>query len=277
MSPDATVNAARRKVAAIRTANHTWTMRQFEHWSWLRTALVNGDGRLRRSRRLRAQALPGGFVYPPRHRSLHHPGHPLRRREQFRRPAACGLRRRRMRGEARGRTGAESASSRNWRQQKLSLKMLDCYRPARAVARHGGVGAERPGDAGRAALQSRLQQSGPVPARLHRRAFRPFHRRRGRSHAGRSEGRQFGRCSIPTRPMPTARRRSTPARRKAASTWAPAMIVPMSRRTPRRPSITPAQRRWRNLLVAAMAPARLCELFEGVVALFAAGRGRGGL
>ncbi len=36
--------------------------------------------------------------------------------------------------------------------QNLSLKMFDCYRPARAVARHGGVGAERPGDAGRAAL-----------------------------------------------------------------------------------------------------------------------------
>ena len=34
--------------------------------------------------------------------------------------------------------------------QRLSLKMLDCYRPARAVARHGGVGAQRPGDAGRA-------------------------------------------------------------------------------------------------------------------------------
>jgi len=35
--------------------------------------------------------------------------------------------------------------------QKLSLKMFDCYRPAR-FARHGGVGAERQGDAGRAAL-----------------------------------------------------------------------------------------------------------------------------
>ena len=42
-------------------------------------------------------------------------------------------------------------------------------------------------------------------------------------------------------------------------------------------AITPAQRRWRQQLVAAMAQARLCELFEGVVALFAAGRGRAGL
>ena len=39
-------------------------------------------------------------------------------------------------------------------------------------------------------------------------------------------------------------------------------------------TITPAQRRWRNRLVAAMAQAGLCELFEGVVALFPAGRRR---
>ena len=90
--------------------------------------------------------------------------------------------------------------------QKLSLKMLDCYRPARAVHDMVRVGAERPGDAGRAALQSGIQQAGPVPAGLHRRAFRPFHRRCGRSDAGRSERRPFRPLSIPTRPMPIARR-----------------------------------------------------------------------
>ena len=41
-------------------------------------------------------------------------------------------------------------------------------------------------------------------------------------------------------------------------------------------SITPSQRRWRNLLVAAMGRG-VCELFEGVVAFFPAGGGRGGL
>ena len=70
--------------------------------------------------------------------------------------------------------------------QKLSLKMLDCYRPERAV--HDMVAWARNGreTAGRAPLQSRLQQGRPVPAGLYRRAFRPFHRCRGRSHAGRS-------------------------------------------------------------------------------------------
>ena len=42
-------------------------------------------------------------------------------------------------------------------------------------------------------------------------------------------------------------------------------------------SITAAQRRWRKPLGVRHGPARLCELFEGVMALFTAGRGRGGL
>ena len=42
-------------------------------------------------------------------------------------------------------------------------------------------------------------------------------------------------------------------------------------------SITAAQRRWREKLVTADGEARICKLFEGVVALFAAGGGRAGL
>ena len=42
-------------------------------------------------------------------------------------------------------------------------------------------------------------------------------------------------------------------------------------------SITAAQRRWRRHAGSADGAARICELFEGVVALFAAGRGRAGL
>ena len=82
---------------------------------------------------LSAQGLPGGFVYLRDIEPDHHPGHALRRLEQFRRQAAAGLSRRRMRREARGRHGAE-ADQQELARQKLSLKMFDCYRPERAVA-----------------------------------------------------------------------------------------------------------------------------------------------
>jgi D-alanyl-D-alanine dipeptidase len=66
--------------------------------------------------------------------------------------------------------------------RKLSLKMLDCYRP---------VVAKRQRNSGRAALQSCFQETGPVPAGLYRQPFPAFHRRRGRSYVGRSQSRQF--------------------------------------------------------------------------------------
>ena len=43
------------------------------------------------------------------------------------------------------------------------------------------------------------------------------------------------------------------------------------------PSITPEQRALAQAAGGCDGEARLCELFEGVVALFAAGRGRAGL
>ena len=190
---------------------------------------------------------------PARYRSQHHPGHPLCRREQFRRPAARGLRRRRMRGEAGGRIGAARASSRNSRRQNLSLKMFDCYRPVRAVADMVAWSQNGKETAGRAALQSGLPQGGPVPARLYRHPFRHSTGAALDLTLVDLEGRQFGALRSRQEPMPTAPRRRKRARRRAASTWAPAMIVPTSRRTPRRSLDHAGAARWRNMLVAAMA------------------------
>jgi zinc D-Ala-D-Ala dipeptidase len=64
--------------------------------------------------------------------------------------------------------------------QNLSLKMFDCYRPARAVADMWAW-------AQNGKQQSGVRESRPVPARLHRDPFRPFDGCGARSHAGRSE------------------------------------------------------------------------------------------
>ncbi len=70
--------------------------------------------------------------------------------------------------------------------QNLSLKMLDCYRPARAVRDMvvwAQNGRETPAER---RYNPAFWQERPVPARLYRRAFRPFLRRRRRSDPGRS-------------------------------------------------------------------------------------------
>ena len=156
-----------------------------------------------------------------------------------------------MRGEARGRDGAESIQQ-ELAPQRLSLKMLDCYRPERAV--HDMVAWARNGreTAGRAALQSRLSAKPTCSGS----AISP-------THSAHSTGAAVdltlvdlkadnSAASIPPRPMPIAPRPWTRARRKAASIWAPAMIVPIPKAHTAAASITPAQRRWRNLLVSAM-------------------------
>ena len=180
-----------------------------------------------------AQALPGGFVFlrdidPTILQDIRYAGV-----EQFRRPQAFGLRRRRMRGEAERRPGAESRPAGTGEAKTVAedVRLL----PAGAgLARHGGVGAERQGDAGRAALQPgaspRPTCSGwaispsvrsipPAPRSISPWSISPP---------------TIPPRSIPPRPMPTAPRPKAPARRKAASTWAPAMTVPTSSRTPRR-------------------------------------------
>jgi D-alanyl-D-alanine dipeptidase len=66
------------------------------------------------------------------------------------------------------------------------------------------------------------------------------------------------------------------ARRTAASTWAPATTVPTSSRT-RRQIHHAGPAPLAGEAGSADGAARICKLFEGVVALFAAGRGRAGL
>ena len=114
--------------------------------------------------------------------------------------------------------------------------------------RHGGVVAGRQGDAGRAALQSGVQQAGSVPARLYRRALRPFHGRRTRSHAGRSERRQFGdvRSRQGLRRLHRAREARAPEGSVDMGTGYDCSDVKAHTAAK---SITPAQRRWRNMLV----------------------------
>ena len=118
--------------------------------------------------------------------------------------------------------------------QKLSLKMLDCYRPERAV--HDMVvwaqnGRETP-------AERRYN-----PAFSKQDLFRLGYIA---EHSGHSTGAAVDLTLVDLKADHSAgfrsrqglcrlhRVRATPARRKAASTWAPATIVPTSRRTPRR-------------------------------------------
>ena len=180
-----------------------------------------------------------------------------------------------MRGEARGGPAAEGGPA-GTRQTKTVAEDVRLLPAGAREPRHGEVVAERPGDSGHR-LQSGDQQARPVPARLYRRPFAAFDRRRARPHAGRSHGRQFGDASIPRSPMPIAPRRWRSARPKAASTWAPAMTAPISRATRAQPRSRRNSARWRQVAGCRDGEARLCELFEGMVAFFAAGRGRAGL
>ena len=137
--------------------------------------------------------------------------------------------------------------------QKLSLKMFDCYRPARAS--HDMV--------------VWAQNGRETPAE---RRYNPAFRKKDLFRLGyiaersqHSTGAALDLTLVdlaadnsaafdPAKSLCRLHRAGgAPARRKAASTWAPATTVPTSRRTPRARSITPDQRRWRNMLVAAMA------------------------
>src|SRR5450631_4715698 len=112
-------------------------------------------------------ALDWRFRVPARYRSDHHGGHPLRRIEQFRRPAAQGLRGRRMRGETRRRAGAEARPAGTNRPKTVAENAGLLPAGARG-RRYRGVGAERQRDNNRASLQSVVRQEGSVPARLYR-------------------------------------------------------------------------------------------------------------
>ena len=110
--------------------------------------------------------------------------------------------------------------------QKLSLKMFDCYRPQRAVA--DMVAWSRDGKetaAGRrynpVFRKQDLFRLGYIAD-----ALRPFDRRCARSHTGRSDRGQFGHLRSGQGLRRLHRAGPKRAHRKAASTWAPAMIAP---------------------------------------------------
>jgi zinc D-Ala-D-Ala dipeptidase len=117
--------------------------------------------------------------------------------------------------------------------QGLSLKMLDCYRPARA-SRDMVVWARN----GRETPAERRYNPAFGKADLFRLGYIA-------ERSGHSTGAALdltlvdlkadnSAASTPPRLIPTAPRPKARAHRKAASTWAPAMIAPTSRRTPRR-------------------------------------------
>jgi D-alanyl-D-alanine dipeptidase len=114
--------------------------------------------------------------------------------------------------------------------QKLSLKMLDCYRPERAV--HDMMVWARNG---RETPAERRYHPGFGKADLFRLGYIAEHSQRVLRYRP-----TIRPHSIPAGPMPIARLQRRPARRKAASTWGPAMIVPTRRRIPQR---DPSRRR----------------------------------
>ena len=136
--------------------------------------------------------------------------------------------------------------------QNLSLKMFDCYRPARAVADM--------------VAWSRDGKETPAEKRFNPAFSKPDLFRLGyiADHSGHSTGAALDLTLVdlkadnsaafdPTKDYGDCTRPRTLARRKAASTWAPATTVPTSSRIPRRaPSRRPSAaggRSW-SLLMA---------------------------
>ena len=155
--------------------------------------------------------------------------------------------------------------------------MFDCYRPARAVADMVAWSQDGKETAAERRYNPAFRKADLFRLGYIADLFRPFHRRRARSHAGRSDGRQFGHASIPPRAYADC---TAPVEARA-----PEGSVDMG--TGYDCSDVKAHTA-RNLDHAGAAQvaeqagcrdgaARICELFEGVVALFAAGRGRAGL
>ena len=161
--------------------------------------------------------------------------------------------------------------------QNLSLKMFDCYRPTRAVAdmvAWSRDGQETPAQKryNPAFSKADLFRLGYIATHS-----RPFHRRRARSHPGRSEGRQFGRLR--------SGQGLWRLHRANVNLRAPDGSVDMGtgydcsdvKSHTAAKSITRGPAPLAGEAGSADGAARICKLFEGVVALFAAGGGRAGL
>ncbi len=123
--------------------------------------------------------------------------------------------------------------------QNLSLKMLDCYRPARAsrdMVAWARDGNETPAQK---RYNPSFSKAGSVQARLHRRALGPLHRRGARSDAGRSACACVAGIRSEQGSMQAASRRKYSARPRAASIWARVTIAPMPGRIPDRARFHP--------------------------------------
>ncbi len=211
-----------------------------------------------------------------RHRPQHHPGHPLRHLEQFHRPPARRLRRRRMRGEARGGDAAEGgpAGARGAKPVAEDVRLL----PA-------GAGRRSTWSSGRRTVTRRRPSGATIPKFPKTELFRLGYIASRSQH---STGAALDLTLVDLTADNSAK--YDPSKSYADCT------APVEARAPEgsvdmgtgydctdtkghtaAPSITPEQRAWRKRLVAAMAQARLCELFEGVVAFCLPGAGGAGL
>ncbi len=182
-----------------------------------------------------------------------------------------------MRGEARSGAALKTVQQ-ELAKQKLSLKMLDCYRPARAVARHGAWARDGKETPAQRRYNPALPQGGSVPLGLYRDLFRHS---TGAAldltlvdlTAGNSATR-----SIPKKTYAdcTAPRRAARARRQHRYGHRLRLLRRQGAYT-RSSAITAGAAQLAQYAGGGDGEAGFCELFQGVVALFAAGRWRAGL
>ena len=164
------------------------------------------------------------------------------------------LRGRRMRAAARGGACAGARRQADLARQQPRTESVRLLPPERAVAamwRWAHDGKRRR----RQALLSQCRQARAVLARLYRRAFAPFGRHRGRSHArSRAAGAAAQSCRLAARRATTdpAPRRPRSARPTIPSTWAPASTASTPRATRARPQSPRSSAARASMLRAAM-------------------------
>ena len=160
--------------------------------------------------------------------------------------------------------------------QKLSLKMFDCYRPARA-----SMDMVRWSRDGKETASQRRYNPALAKADLFRLGYIA-------AYSGHSTGAALDLSLVDLTADNSA---SFDPKKNYADCTAPVEArapegsIDMGtgydcsdvKANTRSSAITPEQRKWRNTLGGCDEEPRFCELFQGVVALFAAGRRRAGL
>ena len=234
--------------------------------AWLSSPVAQARASL--ARRLRV---------PARHRSDHPAGHPLCRRQQFRRPAAFGLRGGRMRGEAARSALALKSHPAGTCEAKTVVEDAGLL-PAGAAPRTtwwcGRRTAGRPRPSGGTIRRLRKQD-------LFRLGYIAEHSRHSTgaaldltlvdltadNSAAFDPAKTYADCTAPaSRPRAGRQRRHGHRLR---------LLRRQGEHRAR--SITPEQRQLAQHAGGRDGEAGFCELFEGVVALFDAGRGRAGV